>query len=711
MSTGKQEELPKLPVPKLEDTLKRYYDRLVPLMSQEEAEKQKKIVDKFMKNEAPILHEALLEYNKTRESYVAAFWNDSYLTPISTVVLNLNPFFVLADDPTPERGNQIFRAASLVFSALKFVCSLRSGTLANDMAKDKPLCMSQYHNLFGSSRIAGVEKDKFVVFPPNEATHIVVIRRQQLYYFECLNENNTVALNEFDICKNLAAIVADADRISHEEATKSAVGILTTEDRTIWAKMRQKLEANQDNGDNLKTIDQALFVLCLDHNSPQTGDELAANALHGTYSLENNVQVGTCTNRWYDKLQLVVCENGAAGVNFEHSGVDGHTVLRFVSDVFADTILKFAQRITKTMPSGGNYVDSLFNVKVEKNGRETYPFKLEWKLDLEEIDAIRVAEVRISDKICQCDTEVLDFTDYGKSFIVSNKLSPDAVVQLAIQFGYWKLYGRFASQYEPAQTKTFRHGRTEAIRALTPELIEFCLAFDDDSKTNAQKLEALAKATKRHSDLTREASIGQGPERHLFALRNIAAMKDMPDPEIFSSYGWRELNNTILSTSNCGNPSLAYFGFGPVVQDGFGIGYIIKDDSISFVVTSHHRQTHRYISDLRGFFLKLREILTPDQAVVVLSRQSKKANNSDTDGTNSEISSEMNGYDMWNELEFHQPEEVKNRKRSVGHAIMVVSQQKKNWKEKSGRKAGGEHYHFGDFTRAGIKSIKNVLGS
>ncbi|CAN0431798.1 unnamed protein product, partial [Ectocarpus sp. 8 AP-2014] len=39
--------------------------------------------------------------------------------------------------------------------------------------------------------------------------------------------------------------------------------------------------------------------------------------------------VGTCTNRWYDKLQLIVFENGAAGVNFEHTWVDGHTVLRF----------------------------------------------------------------------------------------------------------------------------------------------------------------------------------------------------------------------------------------------------------------------------------------------------------------------------------------------------------------------------------------------
>jgi hypothetical protein len=50
-------------------------------------------------------------------------------------------------------------------------------------------------------------------------------------------------------------------------------------------------------------------------------------------------------NRWNDKLQIIVCENGSAGVNFEHSAVDGHSVLRFVSDVFTDTIIRFAQSI------------------------------------------------------------------------------------------------------------------------------------------------------------------------------------------------------------------------------------------------------------------------------------------------------------------------------------------------------------------------------
>lgn len=44
--------------------------------------------------------------------------------------------------------------------------------------------------------------------------------------------------------------------------------------------------------------------------------------------------------------------------------------------------------------------------------------------------------------------------------------------------------------------------------------------------------------------------------------------------------------------------ALRLFGFGPVVADGFGIGYIIKDECISFCAASKHRQTERFLHTL-----------------------------------------------------------------------------------------------------------------
>merc|ERR1712169_24226 len=82
-----------------------------------------------------------------------------------------------------------------------------------------------------------------------------------------------------------------------------------------------------------------------------------------------------------------------------------------------------------------------------------------------------------------------------------------------------------------------------------------------------------------------------------------------PLPLIFADSGWDRLNNTVLSTSNCGNPSLRHFGFGPTSGDGFGIGYIIKDETISICVSSKHRQTRRFIDTLESYLLEIRRIL------------------------------------------------------------------------------------------------------
>lgn len=80
-------------------------------------------------------------------------------------------------------------------------------------------------------------------------------------------------------------------------------------------------------------------------------------------------------------------------------------------------------------------------------------------------------------------------------------------------------------------------------------------------------------------------------------------------PAIFNDAGWDKINNTIISTSNCGNPCLRHFGFGPTSGDGFGIGYIIKDDSISICASSKHRQTARLMHTLESYLLEIRKLL------------------------------------------------------------------------------------------------------
>jgi len=472
-----------------------------------------------------------------------------------------------------------------------------------------------------------------------EAQHIVVIRRGQFYWFDALDDENRPLLTEREILRNLQAIVQDADKTPVMEVARNAIGVLSTENRKTWSSLRTSLSKDRHNASCLQIVDDALFIVCLDDTTPTNLADLCSNFLCGTYDLQAGVQVGTCTNRWYDKLQIIVCADGAAGINFEHTGVDGHTVLRFAADIFTEGLMLLARAINPSAPT-------LFHASLSPHAQsykpprsakasaapaeliETLPKKLEWTLTSELRVGIRFAETRLSDLICQNDCQALEFKGYGKNFITSHGFSPDAFVQMAFQAAYFGLYGRIECTYEPAMTKAFLHGRTEAIRTVQKTSVHFTKTFFSEAPSS-EKVAALRKACERHVALTKECSKGLGQDRLLYALQcllqreiagnlnpdpddplptsNNAGKQSMPD--IFNDPGWALLSTSILSTSNCGNPALRLFGFGPVASDGYGIGYIIKEDGISICASSKHLQTRRFLDTLQGYLMDIQRIL------------------------------------------------------------------------------------------------------
>ncbi|GAA6023450.1 hypothetical protein JCM10207_004418 [Rhodosporidiobolus poonsookiae] len=653
-----QAGLPKLPIPPLEETMGRYLRALEGLQTPSEHARTRSVVDSFLANEGPALHERLKEYAAGRASYIEEWWTESYLSHSESVVLSLNPFFILEDDPTPSRGNQLTRATSLILASLAFIHDLRTGVLEPDSFRGTPLDMSQYCRLFGTARIPTKTGCTMQVDP--EARHVVVMARGQFYWFDVLDSKHRPILTERALLSNLTAIVADAARTPPNQVAQSALGVLSTERRATWATQRAGLMKNEGNSMCLDVLDRALFVVCLDDTAPETASEMCENMLCGTYKLEKGVQVGTCTNRWYDKLQIIVAANGAAGINFEHSGVDGHTVLRFVADVYTELILRFARSInsasgtlfqSKLSPwakGGPGKKGAVAPEGEEPEEVDTEPKKLEWIMTSELKLAVRYAETRLSDLICQNEAVALEFEVYGKNAITQHGFSPDAFVQMAYQAAYFSLYGQTVSTYEPAMVKNFLHGRTEAIRSVTPESVAFVKTFHSDAPPR-EKISALRTACKAHTELTKACAKGLGQDRILYAMYCLAQKEkerrerrasaagsgvgspvvngqgggegeESDDsemsadvlariPELFKDPGYATLGHSTISTSNCGNPALRLFGFGPVVSDGLGIGYIIKDDSIAFCASSKHRQTSRFLDALRAYFVEVYRML------------------------------------------------------------------------------------------------------
>lgn len=453
---------------------------------------------------------------------------------------------------------------------------------------------------------------------------MAVLCNNQFYYFPVLwPVSGHVAVDEGDILEILRAIERHAMETNPEEASKEALGVFTSLPRAQWADARQELVETSDANQNALTlIDSALFVLVLDSYAPETIHEAAANMLHGTNQLAagETAQVGTCLNRWYDKLQIIILADGTSGINFEHSSIDGHTALRFVSDVFAETVISFAESIVDVIHGRGRIqhvveaiVDraAVYAEETDKPLLDVTPKKIIFQMTEQLKKRIYFAETALCDELCASDTYVLEFRDYGKSLIIGNKMSPDSFVQMSILLAYYKLYGMVVCMYEPVLTKAFYHGRTEAMRSATPLAKVLCEVWCDLESTAEEKMGALRAAVSEHSNLVKESAAGKGVDRHLYSLKCIAKRSGLPVPAFFDTIGWKTLNHTILSTSNCGNPSLRLFGFGPVVSDGFGVGYIIKDHGLTYSVSSKHRQTQRYVRSLATTLKELQTLLLP----------------------------------------------------------------------------------------------------
>jgi len=110
-------------------------------------------------------------------------------------------------------------------------------------------------------------------------------------------------------------------------------------------------------------------------------------------------------------------------------------------------------------------------------------------------------------------------------------------------------------------------------------------------KQNLEKTilqEKFKKAIAAHMQTLARCQAGMGPERHMTGLLAMHKMYEDTDiPKIFADEGYLSLRHDALSTSSVTGPCIDFFGFGPVTQDGIGIGYGISAQSLNLMVTAY----------------------------------------------------------------------------------------------------------------------------
>lgn len=603
-----QLQLPRLPIPSLGDTLTRYILSLEAVVDPEAFFESKDIVEEFrdsdiaamLQNDLHDFAEGLCsskqgtpitegapEANGRPPSWLEPFWDSAYLLGRDPIPINVNYFFAFETDATVGANIQCRKAASLIHAAAEICLKIRYNTIELDFERNLPLCMSQLRRVFCTSRIPQIKRDKIVCFTPPSVTpftfdevesktceytsasvapqHMVVMVRNRMFTFRVLfeggddDEHKERVADVEDICATLVKISS----IVSEGLPGCPIGIFTTSNRDEWATNYKRLqELDGGNSTNLEMVASALFVVCLDGYDVHTSNDHALQLLHGNGS-----------NRWFDRHSLIVSANGEAGINFEHSVGDGITTLKVADMMFA------ANANRRWSGSVGAVL------KFEE---------LSWVVDDDLGKELRVQFDAFRVLIESNDTCALKFDRFGGNLIKTNKLSPDAFVQMAFQLTHYRLFGRIGATYEAASTRCFLHGRTETVRSATSAALDFCKVCSNepvlDPKVGSKlprPIDALRTAVSTHTENMRLAKGAQGVDRHLLGLKMMALRRKLkPIPRLFTDNSFTHSSHWRMSTSHCGSSALKLFGFGPVVGDGLGLGYMIKNDSISVVVTS-----------------------------------------------------------------------------------------------------------------------------
>lgn len=127
--------------------------------------------------------------------------------------------------------------------------------------------------------------------------------------------------------------------------------------------------------------------------------------------------------------------------------------------------------------------------------------------------------------------------------------------------------------------------------------------------SSAALADLIQQCSKKHSQLTKEAAMGQGFDRHLFALRQFARGSL---PTLYEDPAYSKINHIIISTSTLPSPYIWAGGFGPTTEDGFGVAYNINNTRHGVLLTSYNGKADgsSYIECLRKSFKQILEILS-----------------------------------------------------------------------------------------------------
>jgi hypothetical protein len=211
--------------------------------------------------------------------------------------------------------------------------------------------------------------------------------------------------------------------------------------------------------------------------------------------------------------------------------------------------------------------------------------KLQFSLNASNISAIKTVKEKFHRKVDPLTIEDLHYVKYGRDFLKSKQMSPDAIMQLSFQMAFYDQYGFMPSMYETCDVAVFKHGRIDIMRPITWETAQFAKAFVQGKRPSKNLLKLLQAVTVKHKKIIQEAALGF--DTHLLALSKLAEGKGQFH-SLFEDKSYQFLQHTHMFTSTVPQiDAVQHISTGPESSDGYGVTYMTDPKKLRCTTTAY----------------------------------------------------------------------------------------------------------------------------
>ncbi|XP_029425248.1 carnitine O-palmitoyltransferase 1, brain isoform isoform X4 [Nannospalax galili] len=312
MLFGFQRSLPRLPVPAVQDSVRKYLESVRPLLRDDAFDCAAALAHDFLRLQAPLLQFYLRLKSWCASNYVSDWWEEFvYLRSRNSLLVNSTFYMMdfLYVTPTPL---QAARAGNAVHALLLYRHRLNRQEIPPILLMGmRPLCSAQYERIFNTTRIPGVEKDHLRHL--QDSRHVAVFHRGRFFRVGTHSQNGLLSPRALE--QQFQWILDDpSPACPHEEH----LAALTTAPRSMWAQVRESLKTHATSA--LEAVEGAAFFVSLDSEPAGLTKEDPAASLD---AYAHALLAGRGHDRWLDKsFTLIIFSNGKLGLSVEHSWAD-----------------------------------------------------------------------------------------------------------------------------------------------------------------------------------------------------------------------------------------------------------------------------------------------------------------------------------------------------------------------------------------------------